>query len=51
MFLKEKDLFDQRLFVTDDSDFNEMYKTFEVWWNSYPGRLSIEKSIEDVSEE
>ncbi|NPC94078.1 hypothetical protein HOO54_18095 [Bacillus sp. WMMC1349] len=50
VFLKEKDLFYQRLFVNDDSAFNEMYKTFEVWWNSFPGRFSIERSIGDVSE-
>ncbi|MDA1476329.1 hypothetical protein [Bacillus changyiensis] len=50
-FHKEKDLFYQRLFVTDDSAFNQMYKTFGVWWNSFAGRFSIERSIGDVSEE
>lgn len=47
---EEKDLFYQRLFVIDtDSlkNFNEVYKTFKVWWNSFAGRFSIERSIDD----
>ncbi|WP_249365692.1 hypothetical protein [Cytobacillus citreus] len=39
------------MFVIDtDSlkNFNEIYKIFKVWWNSFAGRFSIERSIDDM---
>ncbi|MEK3817531.1 hypothetical protein MKY20_00025 [Cytobacillus sp. FSL W8-0315] len=53
IFYEEKDLFYQRLFVIDADtlmDFNETYKTFEVWWNSFAGRFSIERSIDEMGQ-
>lgn len=52
-FYEEKDLFYQRMFVIDDDsfkNFNEIYKTFKVWWNSFAGRFSIERSIDEVGQ-
>lgn len=52
-FYEVKDLFYQRLFVIDaDSlkNFNEIYKTFKVWWNSFAGRFSIERSIDEMGQ-
>lgn len=51
IFYKEKDLFYQQLFENNaDSliNFYNIYKTFQVWWNSFAGRFSIEKSIDDA---
>ncbi|WP_244440983.1 hypothetical protein [Neobacillus jeddahensis] len=50
IFYEEKDLFNQKLFVIDkDSlkNFNEIYKTYKVWWESFAGRFSIERSIDE----
>jgi hypothetical protein len=52
-FHEEKDLFYQRLFVINDDsfkNFNEIYKTFKVWWNSIAGRFSIERSIDEMGQ-
>lgn len=52
-FYEEKDLFFQRLFSIDtDSfqNFNEIYKTFKVWWNSFVGRFSIERSVDEMGQ-
>lgn len=52
-FYEVKDLFYQRLCVMDaDSlkNFNELYKTFKVWWNSFAGRFSIERSIDEMGQ-
>ncbi|MEC1523925.1 hypothetical protein P9D43_18150 [Neobacillus niacini] len=52
-FYEEKDLFYQRLFVMDDDsfkNFNEIHKTFKVWWNSFAGRFSIERSIDEMGQ-
>jgi len=52
-FYEEKDLFYQRLFVIDADSFkyfNEIYKTFKVWWNSFAGRFSIERSIDEMGQ-
>jgi hypothetical protein len=52
-FYEEKDLFYQRLVVIDaDSlkNFKEIYKTFKVWWNSFAGRFSIERSIDEMGQ-
>ncbi|WP_313893663.1 hypothetical protein [Psychrobacillus sp.] len=50
IFYEEKDLFYQRLFVESDEnlkDYTEIYKSFGVWWESFAGRISIERSISD----
>lgn len=52
-FYEEKDLFYQRLFVADADNFenfNEIYKTFKVWWDSFAGRFSIERSIDEMGQ-
>ncbi|MFS0593212.1 hypothetical protein AB1L05_16640 [Cytobacillus horneckiae] len=52
-FYEEKDLFYQRLFeINSDSlkQFREIYKTFEVWWNSFAGRFSVERSIDEMGQ-
>lgn len=52
-FYEEKDLFYQRLFVVNADNlknFNEIYKTFKVWWDSFAGRFSIERSIDEMGE-
>ncbi|MFS0781617.1 hypothetical protein [Bacillus sp. 1P06AnD] len=48
-FIEKKALFYQHLFVENNdtlNDFNEIYDSFKVWWNSFAGRFSIEKSID-----
>ncbi len=53
-FYGEKDLFYQRLFVNDEvslMDFHETYKTFEVWWNSFTGYFTIERSIDEKGQQ
>jgi hypothetical protein len=52
-FYEEKDLFYQRLFVVNVDNlknFNEIYKTFKVWWDSFAGRFSIERSIDEMGQ-
>jgi hypothetical protein len=47
---EEKDLFYQSLFVNNSNslkEYNEIYKTFKVWWDSFAGRFSIERSIDE----
>lgn len=52
IFYKEKELFYQHLFE-DNRDsltkFNEVYKCFQVWWDSFAGRFSVERSIDDTT--
>lgn len=51
MFNGEKDLFYQSLFIENDDNlkqFNVLYQSFEVWWNSFAGRFSIERSIDEM---
>ena len=48
IFYEDKDLFYQKLFEnsTDNlKSFNEVYKAFQVWWGSFAGRFSMERSI------
>jgi len=50
VFFEEKDLFYQRLFVMNDNNlklYNDIYNAFEVWWSSFAGRFSIERSIDE----
>jgi len=50
IFYEEKDLFYQRLFVMNIDSlqiYNEIYNTFEIWWGSFAGRFSIERSIDE----
>lgn len=52
-FYEEKNLFYQRLFVINSDSlkqFNEIYTTFEVWWNSFAGRFSVERSIDEMGQ-
>jgi hypothetical protein len=52
-FYEEKYLFHQRLFV-DGSDslkeYSEIHQTFKVWWDSFAGRFSVERAIDEKSE-
>lgn len=53
LFYEEIDLFYQSLFVIDADNlknFNEIYKTFKVWWNSFAGRFSIERAIDEMGQ-
>lgn len=46
---EEKNIIYQSLFTEDDvtlNEFNKIYCSFKVWWNSLAGRFSIERSIE-----
>ncbi|MFS0644391.1 hypothetical protein [Siminovitchia sp. 179-K 8D1 HS] len=53
IFYEEKDLFYERLFPVNSiglKDFSEIYKAFDVWWNSFAGRFAAERSIDEVAE-
>ncbi len=53
IFNDEKDLFYQKLFkIHPDSltDFNEVYHSFQVWWESFAGRFSVEGSINEIGQ-
>lgn len=50
IFHEEKDLFYHSLFIESDEsskDFNAIYLSFKIWWNSIAGRFSIERSIDE----
>ena len=50
IFTKEKNLFYQGLFAESDdtlNEFNEIYQSFKVWWDSFAGRFSVERSIDE----
>ncbi|QKY68552.1 hypothetical protein [Lentibacillus sp. CBA3610] len=50
IFYEEKDLFHQRLFVDgNDSlkEYSEIHQTFKVWWDSFAGRFSVERAIDE----
>ena len=52
-FYGERDLFYQRLFMNDEDSlmaYNETYKTFEVWWNSFAGYFTIGRSIDEMEQ-
>ncbi|MFS0861089.1 hypothetical protein [Fredinandcohnia sp. 179-A 10B2 NHS] len=48
IFIEEKDLFYQRLFVSSDESlqqYNNIYQSFKVWWGSLAGQFAIERSV------
>ncbi|WP_079524378.1 hypothetical protein [Solibacillus isronensis] len=50
IFIEDKYVFYHRLFVEQDDTlhaFNEIYKSFEVWWASFAGRFSVERSVDE----
>ncbi|TCJ02541.1 hypothetical protein [Cytobacillus praedii] len=52
IFYKEKELFYQHLFEDNrdsQTKFNEVYKSFQVWWDSFAGRFSVERSIDETT--
>lgn len=52
IFSEEKSLFYQGLFVENDdtlNEFNEIYQSFKVWWDSFAGRFLVERSIDEYS--
>lgn len=54
IYTKEKDSFYQRLFEeTDDNleNFQFIYRSFDVWWNSFAGRFAIERSLDEKGHE
>lgn len=53
-FTEEKNLFYQGLLVEDDdnlNEYNEIYQSFKVWWDSFAGRFLVERSIEEYTHE
>lgn len=53
IFIEEKALFYNKLFNNNADSlkvFNSIYKTFLIWWDSFAGRFSIERSINEISE-
>jgi hypothetical protein len=53
MFHGEKDLFYRRLFIEDEEShrvYREIYMSFKVWWDSFAGRFSIERSLNEKGE-
>lgn len=54
IFHEENHIFYEKLFDTDlcnEEAFNELIRSFEVWWTSIAGRLSLERSISEYSEQ
>ena len=50
IFYEEKNLFYERLFVMNADSlktYNDIHTAFEVWWGSFAGRFSIERSIDE----
>jgi hypothetical protein len=53
IFYEEKDLFYQSLFVNNSdslNDFNEIYKSFKVWWDSIAGQFAVERAVDEKGE-
>lgn len=53
IFYEEKDLFYQSLFVDNSNslkNFNEIYKSYKVWWDSFVGHFAVERSIDEKVE-
>lgn len=49
IFYEEKDLFYQSLFVNKSNslkEFNNIYKSYKAWWNSFAGQFAVERSID-----
>ncbi|WP_139367357.1 hypothetical protein [Metabacillus halosaccharovorans] len=52
IFYDEEDLFYNRLFANSScclKDYRGIYKAFKVWWSSFAGQFSIERSIDEKS--
>jgi L-rhamnose mutarotase len=50
IFTDEKHLFYQGLFVENGDnfkEFNKIYQSFKVWWDSFAGHFSVERSIDE----
>lgn len=53
IFNEEKDLFYQSLFKPSNDnlkDYNEIYQSYKIWWDSFAGRFSVERSIDEVAQ-
>lgn len=53
IFNEEKDLFYRSLFKPSNDnlkDYHEIYLSYKVWWDSFAGRFSIERSIDEVAQ-
>lgn len=53
IFYDNKYLFFQNLFENNTDNkkmFNEVYQAFQIWWNSFAGRFSIERSVDEKSQ-
>ncbi|WP_255247431.1 hypothetical protein [Paucisalibacillus globulus] len=53
IFYENHDMFCQKLFIKDNNslkDFNEVYHTFKVWWNSFAGHFTMGRSIDEVGQ-
>ncbi|RLL40116.1 hypothetical protein D8M04_19435 [Oceanobacillus piezotolerans] len=53
IFYEEKDLLYQKLFENNADSlagYNEVYKTFQVWWDSFAGRFSVERSTNNIGQ-
>ena len=51
VFNKEIEMIFQRLFKDDSESYNkfkEIYTAFQVWWGSYAGQITLERSIVDL---
>ncbi|MDQ0273976.1 hypothetical protein [Cytobacillus purgationiresistens] len=51
VFHEEKELFYQKLFSDNAgslTSFNEVYKGFQVWWESFAGGIAVERSIDEL---
>lgn len=50
IFKEEKELFYRRLFKESDDNlaiYTEIYQSYKIWWDSFAGRFSVERSIDD----
>lgn len=53
-FYEDKDLYYEKLFVINENSskaFNQIYKTFNVWWHSFAGHISVEKSVDEMGQQ
>ncbi|WP_082918250.1 hypothetical protein [Oceanobacillus sp. Castelsardo] len=53
-FYGDKELYYEKLFVIDgdsSKEFNEIYQTFKVWWGSFVGHFTIEKSTDEMAQQ
>jgi L-rhamnose mutarotase len=53
IFTEEKNLFYQSLFAEKNDTlnvFNEIDQSFKIWWDSFAGRFSVERSIDIYGE-